>query len=202
MIEASKVIYRFKGERLYVHGTDIFNSIIQHFDEERISKISLSIHAFIFNHNCKILVADSLEDLLSEGEAKVRCNLVSGRNSKYIAIREEAQKYSEAPIRIEYDEGSVISKCKLHQNEIVIHKKSPYTFIETVVAMNKYLLKNLFPDKSIKWVFTKIDLIPYCNSTNHIKIKFVRNLNFKLTKSEIYFRQDNIGSIYFSAAEK
>ncbi len=88
--------------------------------------------------------------------------------------------------------------CVLNGEQIMIQGQSPFTFIETVVAMNKYMHEQLFQGVSGKWIFTRIDLDSNCTARAKLELRFKHNMNYHLTKSDVLVDGVKIGDIYFS----
>jgi len=83
-------------------------------------------------------------------------------------------------------------------DRIILNGQSPFSFIETVVAMKKRLMESLFPDVEGKWVFTRIDLPALCEANTNLIIAFKHNMNFRILKSDILVDGEKVGDLYFS----
>ncbi|WP_150048056.1 MULTISPECIES: hypothetical protein [Methylomonas] len=97
-----------------------------------------------------------------------------------------------------YDEERVTSQCRIEGDGIWLIGESPFSFIETLVSMNKYLHQQLFPDAVGKWIFTRIDLDQESDAQSGLALLLKHNLNYRLTKSEILLDGKRLGDIYFS----
>ena len=102
-----------------------------------------------------------------------------------------------------YNEEDLYKLLYFDRNKIKLSQGSPFSFIETIVAMTKNLHYTNFPTRG-KWLFTRLDLvqIPYKEINNGLCIELIQNLNNSLTKSEITCDNALIGSIYFSLEVK
>ena len=190
MIEKD-IKFKFKGSRTYIHGTDIYNFLIKFFDDN-ISKIDLSFHS-ISNKNITLLSSISDNDELNFVFKYVDSNL----EQKVIYAVENNSLIEE---QYDYNEDLIYENSQLYLDEekVSLSKNTGFTFIENIVAMNKYLLENLF-EKDGKWYFTRLQLNkPILDLEGKIEIKLKSNFNFKLTKSEIYADEKVVGYIYFS----
>jgi hypothetical protein len=101
-------------------------------------------------------------------------------------------------MRYEYDEARVVSLCSIVGDDITLTKKSPFTFIETLVAMNKHLHQRMFPEAPGKWLFTRIDLTVGCDDRENLALRLRHNMNYRLTKSDILVDGRKVGDLYFS----
>ena len=184
--------FSFKGSRNYVHGTDIFNKITENIDDD-ISKIDLAFHG-ISNKNLRF----TTNSPVNKNDIKVIFKYKNDSNNQIILYGYENS--SSINNRYRYNEDIVCNNSKLNieQKEISLNQKTGFTFIENIVAMNKYLLENLFKVEG-KWYFTRLQLDKPIHMINKdIKIRFKSNFNFKLTRSEIVVEDDIIGYIFFS----
>jgi len=186
----------FKGNRTYVHGTDIYNNIFEHLKniEDEISTIDLSFHG-IAKKNIEI----SEERPKDENLLKFAYKYNDMQNNRVVLYGIENDHAVEC--RYEYPEEDIcnLSDLNLENQEVTLKKDSSFSFIENTVAINKYLLEKLFPEVEGKWYFTRLQIkkIPY-DKIYPLKLVLKANFNFKLTKTEILIDDESIGFIYFS----
>lgn len=193
--------FQFKGLRNYIQGPDIFNAMIGAFDAERpITNIKFTANSFTSTPACAVLISADRSDLEALADVHAKCNLFIDGQPYWAALVEDASREIEVT-RSEYDEEQIISICKIDGNSIFLSAKSPYTFIETIVSMYKFLLTKLFSEVKGKWIFTRVDLNFNCVETNALEVRFKHNLNYKLLKSEIYLGPARIGDLYFSLVD-
>lgn len=186
-----KVDFCFKGNRNYVRGTDMFNSLIKIFDKD-ITNIDFMIYK-ITDKN--IIVTNSNTD---NTENLVFKFLFVKDNKKRLLYGLETDE--KIKCRYDYDEKSIIdlSFINLDKKYIFSQKETKYSFIESIVAMNKYLLNNLFKIEKGKWYFTRLQLKKIPENYLPLKLVFVKSFNLKLTKTEIFIDNQSLGYIYFS----
>jgi hypothetical protein len=189
----------FKGDRSYVHGTDIFNAVSDLLGMNVLnsqSVIEMSIHNIVRNN----LTVYINSDLPKDKHAAVYFFVKAKNIETKIALVENEQAVI---CRYEYDEDKTIAAANININEKTIElvAYNDYTFIENIVALNKGLLLALYPEKSGKWYFARVrlnNLNPWLDHPNHISLRLIKNLSFKLTQTEILINDKSIGSIYFS----
>lgn len=200
-----KLDFCFKGERTYVHGTDIFDKSLEHLPLEPIHTKDLSIEIVfhgVASKNLNLIADQDLADNVDQENLKSTISLRSGEQDlSYVLV----QDHRPITCTLPYREEDIIeaSHLNLPDKSIEIKKPSDYSLIEQAVAMNKELLKNLFPEAPGKWYFTKIklrgiDLDKWLNKEYKFTIKFRKNLGFKLTDSLVYADGNRLGNIYFS----
>ncbi|MBL4711036.1 MAG: hypothetical protein JKX75_00790 [Gammaproteobacteria bacterium] len=187
----------FKGKRNYVHGTDIYNKVIKNLDKNQIiySNIDFSFHG-VSQENLRISKIKPLD----EKNLKFVYKYKNKNNQQEVFYA--TQDNSSIDCRYEYDEESIstLSQMDIEKQEINLSVPTSYTFIENVVANNKFLLEQLFPQADGKWYFTRLQLHEKIDENNiyPLRLLFKNNFNFKLTKTEISLNDKLVGFIYFS----
>ena len=193
----------FKGERDYVHGTDIFNKVIELIiatsNSRKIQNIDMSIRK-ISNHN--LIIKDNIEgnksfENLSE---VVTFSANYGEKKSRIALMESNE---EITCRYPYDEESIIAAASFtsEKKEIKLVNFKNYTIIEKIVALNKGLLTRLYPSVRGKWYFTRLKIKEFSlleQNPNDIKLLFRKSLQLKFVETEVYLDNIFAGNIYFS----
>ena len=188
--------FRFKENRTYVHGTDIFNETLKFIEGEGISfsTISMSINKITTKNLTCILTDEELE----MKDFDVRFDIRDDGKSYHCLLKENDNAISD---RYRYPENEIIAQAKItnEYNSIELLSSNIYTNIENIVALNKGLLENLFPDAKGKWYFVKLEVNnSFFGNYNQLQLKLVKNMHFRLTKTVILFDQAKVGSIYFS----
>jgi len=200
-MDVKPVSFKFKGGRDYVQGPDLFNEMMKVFADKKLSNIRFTAHDFIRVPKGLLYSTISKEELSEIRNPETRCELnVEGVRCWLVLVSTPALS-ADVITREDYSEGKVISQCKVAQERIVLNGHSPYTFIETIVSMNKCLLQNMFPDKPGKWIFTRVDLVKFSAATAGLSLEFKHNMNFRLTKSTIMVDGEKVGDLYFSLVQ-
>jgi len=192
----------FKGERNYVQGPDIYNQLIKCLVEKYLHEpkcFKLSLHRLV-RKNCLLVYGRENEEL---NEPENYCANLSFIDKdifyKGYVIEDEKEIYCRYP----YNEEAINKLLEMSSNKVCLLYKSPLSFIETIVAMNKKLHYEICSREG-KWLFTKLELkkIPKENTGVGITIKLVKNFKNFMTKSKIYYREKELGYIYFSLVVK
>ena len=185
----------FKGNRTYVHGTDIYNELCNLLESSmQAKKIDLSFHNII-THNITLTDTKPINEKL----IKFICKYIDQSDIKRVLFGIVNKKSIEC--RYTYDEQSIcnLSSLSISQEEVLLEVNSSFSFIENCVALNKYLLESIFPNVEGKWYFTRLQMKSLKNINNYpMKLNLKANFNFKLTKTEIYISDVLVGYIYFS----
>ena len=186
----TQLSFCFKGNRAYVHGTDIVSELLKHFADAKLADLDLKFNG-ITSTSLDLIDGDHDEN------AKVNIRVILDDEQKVMQLVENG---TPVECRYDYDEDIVISACELDllSQKIQLSKKTGYTLCENFVAMNKYLLQQLFPDEQGKWYFTRLEQKHVVNDEALITVKLIKNFNFRLTKSNIFIDNEMIGSVYFT----
>jgi|GEM_PF-3771346 len=150
--------FSYKGDRDYVHGTDIYKQIIKnlntlgynnwHYLELNIKKIS--------RHNLTCFLTDNKQKL--EGEV-VNFVLKKDQDQLFGSIIENTS--SLISTRYSFDESNITKHCHIdHEKESIIYKNpdNNFTTIDIVISMSKLFLENAV-DNSVKWFFRTITFL-------------------------------------------
>jgi hypothetical protein len=184
----------FKGDRTYLHGTDIIPSLLG------LSGPVLNLSVQIYKQTSHTLLArwvneEELRDLRSSGAL---CVLMSyqahNAGPLMIAVTEDLSEgvNSSRP----YDEESVAQSWAMSGNVIKQEHPAAGTFFERVVALNKLLLNEI--EGKAEWLFVSINLnyIP-ANSTS-LSLELSRKIGQKAYQSTIVSDDEVIGSMVFT----
>jgi len=176
-----------------VHGTDIFNKLIELFKKDLVdSKIDLSFHG-IAKTNIYITSEKPKNEKLIKFVFKYKNDT---QNNVWFGF----ENNKKIDCRYEYPEEKIyqLSNLDFNNNTITLNTDSSYSFIENIVAMNKYLLENIFKDISGKWYFTRLQIAKNVHKNYPLKLELKANFNFKLTKTAIFIDDQLVGYLYFS----
>jgi len=202
MLHEKEIFFKFKGNRNYVHGTDIFDNVLKNvrfFLKNYPTKINGSFHRF--------LTSNGILRIYNHDEAVDRENIFA-----LFCIQQETASFlititssdSAIPSSYHYDEDNVLHNLVIENDTAKMLAKSSYTYIEQIVAMTKKLHLTLYPNANKNWLFTKIeinDLVDPSLYPNHqLLIKSIKNFHYRLTQSAIILDDNLVGNIWFSQA--
>jgi len=197
MLNSTVVEFTFKGNRTYIQGPDLFNVMLAGFPDGLRRQIRFSAHDFVHTPNCMSHLTTDKSELAGLSDIKARCQCELDGVDYWMALT-ALQTDSADGKRMPYDEERVTSQCRIEGHGIGLIGESPFSFIETLVSMNKYLHQQLFSDAVGKWIFTRIDLDQEYDAQSGLALLLKHNLNYRLTKSEILLDGKRLGDIYFS----
>jgi hypothetical protein len=200
MLKETLVPFRFKGGRSYVHGTDIYDSMLEmvlDYFGEYPDSVKASFHGLLEN-NCIFRIYESGEPLEDE-QLFALFSIIMKKNMYQLVLLDAGTPIS---LSYEYDEQKVLKNVVLKDETITMQFKSTYTYIEQIVSMTKKLHLTIYPAAKGKWLFTKIhihDVVdPALYSGEVIAVRSIKNFQNKLTQCSIKLNDHPIGSIFFS----
>ncbi len=180
----------FKGERDYLHGSDIFNALaaLTGAREDVVLQMNKVMR--------RALNAVPAPDGRPSGEFSALFEYGGGGGRCWIALVEDASV--EVTARRPYDEASVAAGARLSGNRIESPGSGAATFIERAIALNKVLLNARFAPEIIKWWFTRLELDRVPENPRSVALTFVAGVGARITKSSIEADGAGCGRIYFS----
>jgi hypothetical protein len=192
--------FLFKGQRDYVHGTDMYEKIADFVRESSrtpgTGEFRMTIHDTV-RHQCRLMYCDLHASTSKPNNAKAEFSFISEDFSIIGWLVETASPVIE---RYAYEEEKIIEGCSVTGKAIEVQGGTGYSAIEVTVAMNKHLHLQLFPQTDGKWFFTRIDLRKLLDrQCRHIyRIELAGVLQNRMTRSVIVSNGKTVGYIYFS----
>lgn len=195
---------RFKGNRNYLHGTDLFLWIMETINQPMPAfvNVSLDIRQQITH------IPRLVEQCRTPEQRPVATFTVAndGHHSRHFGVFSTGQ---EIPHRVPYDETVIQSAMSSDQKDLPLAtlKKLPqFSDIETWTAMNKLLLlhDDLRPRDPGQWMLTRLRLRGYRESAPmSIHTLTVESCsNPRLTRSAIAVDGETRGHMFFSWVRK
>jgi hypothetical protein len=196
-----KLVFQFKGERDYVHGTDMYNqmnvSLVRDFGMRDVHNLNFSIHRTTRSNLILSLVQGDEEQaepmpvarMLFQNESRA-WRLIATEDKSIVTSR---QSYDEMPVQ----RAAIFNRDR---STLRVEERLGYSDIELWVSQNKRLLQLMFPEQTGQWWFVKGEFSSYTKTSSYgySELRLLRNFNFRLTKSEITVDGISCGFIYFS----
>jgi hypothetical protein len=182
--------FYFKGDRNYIHSSNIFDYILSEKSSKSNKNIDFSLSRSILNkwH----LVDEQLQNKKSNVIGQYKDDV------SFSYIIEDNEMVTERRL---YDESKIVNRLKITGKEIQIPDGvSDFSFIEKVNAAFKALLKNsVFKDGLYVYLFVRITLkfIP----SDGFCIQYKRLISHKFCEGEILENRKTVGYIYFMRKE-
>jgi hypothetical protein len=191
----------FKGERQYIHGTDMLHASCAKLAElGELEQLDFVAHRMT-DSNLRLVLFAANEAPVTEMDAVAELKF-SAAGQSWIAHLIETERKPDC--RKSYDENVIRESCSVDESERQIslaHRHTQHTDIEIMVAMTKILHLKLFPQVTGSWVFCRWTSArwPIGRDLEGLSIKLIHALGTRLTRSEVKLKNDTVGYMYFSA---
>lgn len=193
-------MFEFKGDRKYVHGTDLYEKsykLLKEINQETsfIEKISFKK---ISKKQCFITLEkpETNEKVCCDGIAKLKNNACI----KFWWIESNEEICS----RYTFNEESITSKSTIEseKNIEIENININYKLIEIIVSLTKKIHYNYSPDIDGKWLFAQLNLYRKPpEKIGKIKISIITLVKNKFSVSDIAIDNLLIGNIRFIVGE-
>ncbi|OFX08806.1 MAG: hypothetical protein A2516_08600 [Alphaproteobacteria bacterium RIFOXYD12_FULL_60_8] len=181
----------FKGERTYLHGTDILNALEKNIGP--LQRVSFRMHKVATHGLCAIGLP--FEGVTTRDLAGV---LLFGAEEPRSQIGLEENEDQPIEGRYAYDEAAVVAAATFEKGGAVMSRNPEFSFIEQLVALNKALLQKEIEQQNVKWYFTQLDVAFLPKDFTKLRLTVVQRLGIRLVKSKIEIDGASFGSIAFS----
>jgi hypothetical protein len=187
---------KFKGNRTYLHGTDLFDAMVDL--NARSSGAALTDIRMSFYRP----ITQSVEAVrmppgsMANLHPAALFELQVDHEPAIWALRENVGEPVDG--RRPYDEDAVTAQAVVKDRSISQPRPTAYTFIERAVALNKRLLNELRRDAGVSWWFARLELPHLPPPSPGLRLGVETELGGRLVKSSIEVDGQRAGSIYFS----
>ncbi len=191
--------FQFKGARTYVHGTDVFNALLQTPPVQNMGPLETVDLTFrgLITSSLKIVADDDFSD------ADLVRFLARSHSSEELTLRCTA---GDMPVRgrYEYDEADVIKEAVTTpgSNQASLPLSDRYSFIEQLVALNKMLVGQCVSvPADRKWLFARLLFTMPTPTAGTISLHCDERSSARLTESTIAVDDTPRGTICFTAVK-
>lgn len=144
---------KYKGSRTYLHGSDIFNALVDLFSETNSGYLSKLVFKSFARNQIEVLLSQPGHDVSTLGNGVWK--MTDGAEQRFW-LRESREPVAES---YPYDEDAITSKAIQVVESILLETQNAYSTIENIIALTKHLSYLLTPDVDGKWLFGQIDLL-------------------------------------------
>jgi hypothetical protein len=198
------VSYQFKGERKYVPGVDLFDSmldLVHHFLDMYPTSIQGSFHRILRNNAVfRILEA---QEAVAIKHCYAHFSVSTSTAGYQVTVTQTDEAISSS---YNYDEDQVTNPISWTNKAAEIQIKSGYSYMEQLVVITKKMHQRLYPEATGQWLFTKIQVKDFIDPNLYIghrlMVKAVKNFHNKLTQNIITLDEKPVGDIWFSLLSK
>ncbi|WP_313290425.1 hypothetical protein [Stutzerimonas nitrititolerans] len=185
--------FRFKGERNYVQGGDIFDALQVLFSKQDAQVLELSFRGFS-SRQMRCLLDNPGTEYKAEG---VVIDLTGQRLPFWLV--ETDQPVTE---RYAFDEDAITSHAQIDGKVISASATAGFSVIEQIIALTKALNYQIAPDINGKWVFGQLRLKqPLPQTAEHFLIQQKTLLAGRFSVQEVTLDGKVIGQIRFITSE-
>jgi len=189
----------YKGARNYLHGTDIYQAIMNHLTcavpEYCNGPFKMVIHEFV-RSQCRMLYTVGPDRVARPPMARVEFTLA---NKVTGWLAETGQPvYDRRP----YPEDAIVADSRVVGQVIYAGKCTSFGPIEVLVAVTKRLHMAVRPERS-RWAFTRLELLRPLRESDcdDLEIELLQSLGNRLTKASVRAGGSLLGHVYFSTVE-
>ncbi|UVK84498.1 hypothetical protein LOY46_07305 [Pseudomonas sichuanensis] len=185
--------FEFKGERTYVHGSDIFNALSK-IARLEFNKGFVSLIAFrnIARRQCVV----SFENITTKS-AVATGNICAGDGAVHPFWLFECDERVVG--RYAFDEDALIGAAdvQMEDKSISLHCDGSATAIECVIALTKRLTYLIAPEIDGKWLFGQLNLVTPLVAVGTVRIVQKSLLPGRMSLNEIWLDDALVGTIRF-----
>lgn len=193
----------FRGERSYLHGTDLYQAMVAALGSGLpAGPVSITFHHLLKHQPDLVCSKESLLHLREDPAFRGEARFGSGSSVLNGALME-----SDRPVtgRKACNEGEVASAAIVDEAAKTATLIEPATgcLIEQIVFLNKHLHLKMLPHLSPKWLFARLELLkPLAEeSPRELVITLKQVLGNRFTRSEISADGQRAGFISFSTPQ-
>jgi hypothetical protein len=195
ILESKPLHLQFKGDRTYLHGSDMYNTITQRvsaFTKDATAYVNKIIFRQLARHDCDLWLEPPADGgrLIANGF----CRLGDGSTLPFWVVE------SERPVegRYEFDEDAIVSSALFDDRSILMVQRTSYSPIEEIIALNKALNYRLMPKVPGKWLFGQLTLQQALHRDyQKIKIFMKSAISGRFSVSDIEIDEKIVGEIRF-----
>jgi hypothetical protein len=203
MTETRQLELPFRGERSYLHGTDLYQALSAAVPElPSTGPVSLNFHQLLRNQPDLVLSRESLLPLRENPAFRGEIRWGAGEELWHAALLE-----SDRPVtaRKACNEAEVAAAASVDvaAKTAVLNRPAPGLPIEQVVFLNKRLHLEVLPHLSPKWLFARLELVAPLPDVlpDGLTISLRQVLGNRFTRSEITAGGERLGFISFSTPQ-
>ncbi|MCB5161519.1 hypothetical protein [Marinomonas algarum] len=187
-----KLNFPFKGAREYVHGTSLFNAVVQAAVDKGLSsgEVNVSFKSMIHNPECV------LEWRKPTPQDAVVAKFTSPYSEDAVICINEA-KITGVAKRQDFDELEVCRGAVLGDMTITQEEPHHEDRIELLVSLCKKMHLECI-DNSKKWVFSRYNGQFPIPKLEKVELRITKQVGTRLTCSDVIVNGCKIGDMYFS----
>ena len=184
-------MFIFKGDRTYLHSTDVLSFIENNYD---FSEIDIKFYKLLRSQP-KIKLTQNISNI---NKGNIVAKIKTKNFEKFLVFFATKKKIKN---NYSFDEDLLIKFFKLNKSSVKCGFKTTVKYIDLIVSMSKiWHIKKI--DKKKKWMVARISLkkkLSNSSKTKYILIKIKKIMSKNYTESDIFINKKLLGKIYYSA---
>ncbi len=189
--------FRFKGNRTYIHGTDLFQGVCDFMGSRSAGYLKEMSFRLFGDKQCAIQFSppnSSEARVISQGRWH---DTGAGSDVKFWVI----EQGDPVENRYEFDEDALCAGASIDEDKIQHSCNPAFLLIENIVALTKLFHNSQLPLDSGKWVFGQIILQePLPESCETIQIENYQNIKNRFSRNRVLLDGQQVGEIRFIVA--
>ncbi|KAF1070183.1 MAG: hypothetical protein GAK45_00878 [Pseudomonas citronellolis] len=196
MSEIAQLHLQYKGERTYLHGTDIYTAV----NELAGSLLNGYVSRIAFRKVAQqaLIVVDALSE--ARGEAVADVTVASKADNAVLAKWWLVETETAVAGRYPYEEQLIARACNvdLQGRRLSKSRNTDFSLIEEIVAAHKVLCRALAADADGRWLFAQLQLsAPLEQQVSTIEQINTAMLNGRMAASDLKLDGTKVGTIRF-----
>jgi len=187
----------FRGDRTYLHGTDLYSAVhsafLRELEAEALTDIRFKIPQF-YRRPVVLEITPGIH-----GSAVLQCSA----NAQVWSGHLHDDPSAPAPQRVAFDEDAIMQAMRVSGRTAEFTSEGRWTAIERIVFLGKFLNIHLDPPAAEKqWVFTQLELDRSLRNDAEVSVEFGSALEDFFTKSAVLISGVKCGSVYFAKVDR
>lgn len=194
--------FKYRGDRKYVHGTDLYIVMMQGLEELGLGipqgRVAINLRHLV-QHQPEVWYGEPGAKAATPDGALVDFQLeVAGGDLVGWFVETDRPVHDSVP----YNEEKIRNSTLIESQSIQMESNTSFAPIEVFTSMAVHLHNTVLPPEGGKWVFTRLSisrpLVPEDTAQGRLELK--KNFNNRLTDCEVFSGQESLGHIFFSFA--
>jgi hypothetical protein len=188
--EVTRLHLPFLGSRTYLQGTTILDGLLP----------LVPANASLVVNFPQLLFTDRLIVRSEQDSASPACVVLKWRRGdERGAFLIYPSEPSRDPVRIPYDEDSLVQLASFEADCVRLDTASPHSFAATIVSLQKALLHRVLPMSDPgRWLFVRLELSQVPKAFIPLELKLLQLASAKLARCEVRSSGEFTGILYFS----
>jgi hypothetical protein len=187
----------YLGERTYLHGTTLFDSLTRRLGSA--SDISFRVSRLIQSDRVALEQIEPGSADAVRYSARLDWSESGGRKGIGIVALAPSGK----PMRLPFDEASILQRAHFEGSAVHVADQGEESPARVIVALNKALLLRLLaPPQLGQWLFVRLDLDRYQERFAELRLVHRTSVGFAAVSSSIEIDGRRVGTVVFSWLRK